>query len=825
MLQALRDLATAQKEGLLSEEEYEKQHTALLAGDQRWGTSPTPDRIAAVESKLDRLTDRLLPPDKTSTFKTAKAPTPKYKTVDGSVLYVQPVPREEGQRSVLSMGVTVQEQRKDGRINFLRESQIRKPVANVFRCSFQGCGRCFTRPAGLACHEKTHKQAGAVKKARSILEMASMRAKLSTARREHEDKVVVRSVLNELIAAVSAQGVEPTKKDGRAKNKGTQVRQPRSAAFRLKVASEYEKYCKQYPAIKADIAGFVGDLYSVSSNQVHTWYRTREAILKQFKLKANRNNCRMRRKKGRFEQAEQKLYELFLEERKACRRVGPRWLMRTAKKQVDALDPPHPLAPLFRARRGWLRRFTKRFSIALRRKSNAKKVPIEQRVPFLQRWFAVFRLFLRSSHNHIGYTPRWGIYKHRWSLDQVPAGTFDPKQTYEVKGAKRVCIAANDAFDKHRWATLQILVGNFKISGKPRHGQPKLVICFRGTGVRISEDEKSQYHDDIIVMFQAKAWYDGLTCNKWVMDAAATSILKEDLNEGERHLILCDNLNGQTRKCNPQFLSLLDKMCSCDVWNLLAGNTDEIQVVDAGFGKLVKDLAEDEACDWMNIEANWLEWTGPRITASRKRILITHWYAAAYETACERFDFVSVFDKTGSNLSADGSGDSEISLQGVPAFSFTLEDAKRDCRTGELAGANAAATEVTEANAAACAAVAAADSGDEEGDPEEATENSQEEEEGGSTSDEDLEGPDFELDVDVHVELPSDYPACVIGKTIYHRYDEGWYPGMVLRQITMSTITSRNGKFAIKFEDSASEIDQALKPYDYGGNGHWLLVK
>ena len=39
----------------------------------------------------------------------------------------------------------------------------------------------------------------------------------------------------------------------------------------------------------------------------------------------------------------------------------------------------------------------------------------------------------------------------------------------------------------------------------------------------------------------------------------------------------------------------------------------------------------------------------------------------------------------------------------------------------------------------------------------------------------------------------------------------------------MSTITSRNGKFAIKFEDSASEIDHPLKPHDYGGNGHWLL--
>ena len=64
MQQALRDLSTAKKEGLLSDEQYEKQHAALLAGEQRWGSSPTPDRLACVESKLDQLTEssRLLPP-------------------------------------------------------------------------------------------------------------------------------------------------------------------------------------------------------------------------------------------------------------------------------------------------------------------------------------------------------------------------------------------------------------------------------------------------------------------------------------------------------------------------------------------------------------------------------------------------------------------------------------------------------------------------------------------------------------------------------------------------------------------------------------------
>ena len=52
MLQALRDLATAKKEGLLSDEEYERQHAALLSGEQRWGTSPAPDRLAALQGVL-----------------------------------------------------------------------------------------------------------------------------------------------------------------------------------------------------------------------------------------------------------------------------------------------------------------------------------------------------------------------------------------------------------------------------------------------------------------------------------------------------------------------------------------------------------------------------------------------------------------------------------------------------------------------------------------------------------------------------------------------------------------------------------------------------
>ena len=193
----------------------------------------------------------------------------------------------------------------------------------------------------------------------------------------------------------------------------------------------------------------------------------------------------------------------------------------------------------------------------------------------------------------------------------------------------------------------------------------------------------------------------------------------------------------------------------------------------------------------------------------------------------QRFEFCASFNKTGSNLSADGTGDDQFKIHGLREFSFDMADARRVAKTGQFpVGEEVAALGVDEGNAAAVAAAAACDSADEEGDPEAATDQSgTEEEEGGSTSDEDLEGADFDLAVDVHSELPDGYPACVIGKQVYHRYEEGWYRGSVLRQITCSTVTSRNGKFAMKFDDSVNEIDHTLKPEDYGPGGHWVLVQ
>ena len=60
------------------------------------------------------------------------------------------------------------------------------------------------------------------------------------------------------------------------------------------------------------------------------------------------------------------------------------------------------------------------------------------------------------------------------------------------------------------------------------------------------------------------------------------------------------------------------------LWNLLAGATDEIQPVDAGYGGLVKHYTGTEADIWLDDEDNFARWEGAPgvkvLTAADRRI-------------------------------------------------------------------------------------------------------------------------------------------------------------------------------------------------------------
>ena len=120
---------------------------------------------------------------------------------------------------------------------------------------------------------------------------------------------------------------------------------------------------------------------------------------------------------------------------------------------------------------------------------------------------------------------------------------------------------------------------------------------------------------------------------------------------------------------------------------LLAGNTDEIQVVDGGLGASIKREEEEVFDEWLEVEANYTEWSSARLSASRRRVLISQWYGEAYDRVCKTFNYTKVFDKTGSSLTIDGSDDDLIKIQGLDTFTFNQADEHRCPKTGLLPAA------------------------------------------------------------------------------------------------------------------------------------------
>ena len=675
----------------------------------------------------------------------------------------------------------------------------------------------------------------------------------SPERRRGRD-VDIAMIISDVLANVVGGRARPKwlRIDRRGSNRGCSKRRPRSYALKLKVINEHEKYTKLMPDM-GSVASIVADVFDVDKSQVNCWLRNKAMILQTIKTSGKRMNshglCSRSRKqaKGMFAIQEQVVYDQFCKLRKVGRQIGPRFLRQVMQREVRkvANDPACPpskqqAAKAFMGGSRWLFRFAKRWAITLRRKTNVKKVPIEERAKKIKRWMAIFRLWLQSFSDKASYKASSSIFPShcRWSLDQVPAGLYDPKSTYDHIGEERVHIASNGSADAHRFMTLQVLIRN-RCAHLPsplalaltltldridpslsRHGQPRLCICFRGTGQRISSSEVDAYHPDVIVQWQRKAWYDGATCNKWVACYALKEICKTDLGPGERHLILCDNLAGQTKMSNPTFMKLLDQHCKCDVFNLLAGCTDEIQVVDAGFGALIKRHTEIVQNEWFDEPDNWTEWTGNNLSASRKRVLCTHWYGEGYARACAHYNFTGTFDRTGSNLTADGSTDDHIKLQGLETFSFTLADARRDPKTGEMPmdddEADIDARQEADADAAA-------NDGDSE--HEVLSENSGSESEGEDSTDDDADGPAYEVGEGLTV--LEDCPASLVGVVIAHRWDlTRWHTGVVNRQVSLAyEHPEDNGRWAVKYPDDRQEHFHDLFPEDYGVSKTWVVVR
>lgn len=258
----------------------------------------------------------------------------------------------------------------------------------------------------------------------------------------------------------------------------------------------------------------IAERFRIAPSCLVAWSKVKHLIFQNVKTRRRGahtlKECERRAKYALMEIA---LFAEFQSAREEGRRIGPRWLIKNARRLLKQLMPEK--VDITKINSNWLSRFARRYNLAPRRKTNKKRLAVEERVPFLQRYFAMTRLrFQQDGKDNQRFDRKWGIYKreNRYNVDQVPAGIHDPSTTYERKGAVRVLIKSNNDSDDKRFCTLQVLCRNIAYrQGRARGGQPKLGMTFRGTGIRISAEERQSYHPDVIVRFQKKAWADSST--------------------------------------------------------------------------------------------------------------------------------------------------------------------------------------------------------------------------------------------------------------------------------------------------------------------------
>ena len=108
--------------------------------------------------------------------------------------------------------------------------------------------------------------------------------------------------------------------------------------------------------------------------------------------------------------------------------------------------------------------------------------------------------------------------------------------------------------------------------------------------------------------------------------------LKPHIEHLKRFALLADNLTDQVHEDFKENVS----DCSGAVWYGLPNATDLWQPVDAGYGKMLKTLMEQEHHRWLDDKEHADRWYGNEepYSAKERRILITHWAGEAHKKLC-----------------------------------------------------------------------------------------------------------------------------------------------------------------------------------------------
>ena len=141
--------------------------------------------------------------------------------------------------------------------------------------------------------------------------------------------------------------------------------------------------------------------------------------------------------------------------------------------------------------------------LRMRAKQRNKRKHKKENEFLLKKWHATYReKCIRTGEDNSSYQSKWGRFKpiERLNIDQSPLlFVVHGKKAYEY-------IPAGEESSHNTWISqpgsgLDKRQCSLQIMFRPEGVQPKLAVIFQGQGLRISEDEKKAWHQDVDVYF------------------------------------------------------------------------------------------------------------------------------------------------------------------------------------------------------------------------------------------------------------------------------------------------------------------------------------
>ena len=118
---------------------------------------------------------------------------------------------------------------------------------------------------------------------------------------------------------------------------------------------------------------------------------------------------------------------------------------------------------------------------------------------------------------------------------------------------------------------------------------------------------------------------------------------------------------------------MLEVECNTYITYVSGGCTSFVQPVDVSFNKHFKSAVERQATQHM--QENLDSYVYGLINASARRVLITKWVGQAWEEISEDKEMIiRSFYKCGISVPIDGSGDSQIHIEGLEDYAVDEDD-------------------------------------------------------------------------------------------------------------------------------------------------------